>query len=311
MPLHPQARRLLDMVEESGLPPLNQLPAPEARAQAATMRELVGDGPDVAHVEDFTIAGRAGDIPARRYEPDDPAATILWVHGGGWVICDLESHDAMCRLLANSSGCRVIAIDYRLAPEHPFPAPLEDAWDALGHVAGTYGERSVILGGDSAGGNIAAVLAIRARDRGAPQLALQVLVYPVTDHVFTTPSYLQHGVGNETFLTTDEMRWFWDSYLPDETARENPEVSPLRAPDLSGLPPAIVLTAGYDPLRDEGLAYADRLRDAGVPVTRHHYDDMIHAFFSLINLLKSGNEAVEQVGADIRTAVAAETTAPA
>jgi acetyl esterase len=307
MPLHPQARALLDEVERLGLPHLNEVSPPEARALADGVRQQVGAGPDVASVENFTI----GEIAARRYEPNDPAATILWVHGGGWVICDLESHDAMCRLLANSSGCRVIAIDYRLAPEHPFPAPLEDSWDALRYVAGTYGERPVILGGDSAGGNMAAVLAVRARDRGGPQLALQVLVYPATDHVFTTPSHLQHGDGNETFLTTAEMKWFWDHYLPDEAARDNPEVSPLRTEDLSGLPPAIVVTAGYDPLRDEGLAYADRLRDAGVSVTRHHYDDMIHAFFSLINLLERGNEAVEQVGVDIRTALAAQATAPA
>jgi acetyl esterase/lipase len=306
MPLHPQARALLDEVERLGLPHLNEVSPPEARALADGVRQQVGAGPDVAHVENFTIGG----IPARRYEPDGPVATILWVHGGGWVICDLESHDAMCRILANESGCRVVAIDYRRAPEHPFPIPLEDSWDALRWVADAYGEQPVMIGGDSAGGDIAAVLAIRARDRGGPELAQQVLVYPVTDHDFTTVSYKEHGVGNETFLTTEEMKWFWHHYLADEAARDNPEASPLRAPDLAGLPPAIVVTAGYDPLRDEGLAYVERLRAAGVEVTHHHYEDMIHAFFTLVNLLERGNEAVARVGADIRTAVA-KTTTPA
>jgi acetyl esterase len=310
MPLHPQARALLDEVERLGLPHLNEVSPTEARVMADGVRQQVGAGPDVAHVENFVIPGRDGEIPSRRYEPDDPAATILWVHGGGWVICDLESHDAMCRILANESGCRVIAIDYRRAPEDPFPAPLEDSWDALRWVADAYGERPLILGGDSAGGNLAAVAALRARDGGGPALALQVLVYPVTDHDFTTTSYNEHGIGNETFLTTAEMKWFWHHYVADPVARDNPEASPLRTSDLGGLPPTIVLTAGYDPLRDEGLAYADRLRAAGVPVTHHHYDDMIHAFFSLVNLLERGNEAVAQIGADIRMAVA-KSTAPA
>jgi acetyl esterase len=304
MPLHPQARALLDQVEELGLPHLNELSPEEAREQADGVRAFIGDGPDVAQVDDFTIPVRDGEIRARRYTPDNPAATILWVHGGGWVICDLESHDAMCRILANESGCRVIAIDYRRAPEYPFPVPLEDSWDALHWVANKHGERPLILGGDSAGGDIAAVLALRARDRGGPELMQQVLVYPVTDHDFTTTSYQQHGSGNETFLTTAEMKWFWHQYLPDPIARDNPEASPLRAEDLTGLPPATVVTAGYDPLHDEGLAYAERLRAAGAPVTHHHYDDMIHAFFSLVNLLERGNEAVAQVGADIRTAIA-------
>jgi acetyl esterase len=304
MGLHPQARALLVQVEEAGLPRLNELSPVEARAQVAAMTELVGPGPDVARVENFALPTRAGEIEARRYSPHDPAATIVWVHGGGWVICDLESHDAMCRRLALESGCQVVAFDYRRAPEHPFPAPLEDSWDALQWVAENCGGRPLIIGGDSAGGNMAAVLALRARDRGGPPLVLQVLVYPVTDHAMDTNSYAQHGSGDETFLTTDEMKWFWELYIVDPAARGNPEASPLRARDLSGLPPAIVLTAGYDPLRDEGIAYAERLRAAGVPVTHHHYDDMIHAFFSLVNLLERGDEAVARVGADIRTALA-------
>jgi acetyl esterase len=304
MALHPQVRAFLDQVQESGLPPLNELAPGAARQQSSLVNEFVGPGPDVATVENFAIPTSAGEIPARRYVPHDAAGMLLWIHGGGWVICDLDSHDAMCRLLANGSGCEVVAIDYRLAPEHPFPAPLEDSWDALTWVAEHAGGRPVIVGGDSAGGNMAAVCALRARDRGGPDLALQVLVYPVTDYDLTTPSNEQHGSGNDTFLTTLEMEWFWHHYIADPEARLHPEASPLRAADLSGLPPAIVLTAEYDPLRDDGLGYVEALRGAGVSVTHHHYDDMIHAFFTLVNLLERGNEAVAQVGGEIRAAVA-------
>jgi acetyl esterase len=309
MGLHPQARALLDRVEEAGLPHLNELSPADARAQAAAMTKLIGPGPEVAHVEDFALPTGAGEIAARRYSNDNPAATILWVHGGGWVIGDLESHDAMCRRLAIGSGCEVIAIDYRRAPEHPFPAPLADSWDALQWVTASHGRQPLILGGDSAGGNMAAALAVRARDWGGPPLLMQVLVYPVTDHAMTTASYAEYGSGPDTFLTTDEMKWFWGLYVADPAERDNPEASPLRAEDLSRLPPAIVVTAGCDPLRDEGIVYAERLRIAGVPVTHHHYDDMIHSFFSLVNLLERGDEAVAQVGAEIRTAVA-RLTAP-
>ena len=150
MPLHPQAKALLANIEESGLPPLYELSPVDARAQAAVLTELVGAGPAVAHVEDVSIPTMAGEVGARRYVPNDPAGTVVWLHGGGWVICNLDSHDAMCRLLANSSGCRVVAVDYRLAPEHPFPAPLEDCWDALGWVAEQHGDGPLIVGGDSA-----------------------------------------------------------------------------------------------------------------------------------------------------------------
>jgi acetyl esterase len=310
MALHPQARTFLAMVEAAGLPQLHELSPEDARVQTGALRELVGPGPEVSRVEEFTVPTSAGEIPARRYIPDDPAATVLWLHGGGWVICDLDTHDAMCRLLAVRSGCRVIAVDYRLAPEHPFPAPLDDCWDALQWVAGEYSDGPVILGGDSAGGNMAAVCALRARDRGGPDLALQILVYPATDHDSTKPSYLEHGSGPETFLTLEDMNWFRAHYLPDPDTHTDPEAAPLRASDLSGLPPAIVLTAEYDPLRDEGIAYAQRLRDAGVSVTQHHYDDMIHAFFSLVNLIERGNEAVDQVAADIRV-VLERSAAPA
>jgi acetyl esterase len=303
MPLHPQVKQLLFLVETSGEPPLNELSPPEAREAANKLRVLVGQGPELPQVEDFQLPTRAGEITARRYVPEDPQATILWLHGGGWVIGDLESHDAMCRLLAQSSGCRVVAVDYRLAPEHPFPAPLEDCWDALTYLAALDGDQPLILGGDSAGGNMTAVCTHRARDRGGPELALQILVYPATSQDDTTESYRLYGSGPETFLTSAEMEWFHNHYLPNPADRMTAEVAPLLAESLENLPPAIVITAEYDPLRDDGLAYVERLRAAGVPVSHHHYDDVVHAFFSLINLIQRGNEAVEQVGAEVRAAL--------
>jgi acetyl esterase len=304
MALHPQAKAFLAGVEASGAPPLYALTPEEARAATGMITELIGDGPQIATVEDFTIATSGGEIGARRYVPDNATATVLWIHGGGWVICDLNTHDAVCRLLAKSSGCRVIAVDYRRAPEHPFPAPLEDCWDALRAVAAQIGPAPLIIAGDSAGGNMAAACALRARDRGGPELALQVLICPVLDHDMTNRSYRERGSGPDLFITAKEMEWFWSYYAPDPASRSVPDASPLRAEDLSNLPPAIVITAEYDPLRDEGIAYAQRLHAAGVPVTHHHHDDQFHDFFSFVNLIDAGNEAVERVGAEIRTLVA-------
>jgi acetyl esterase len=300
MALHPQAKAFLAGIEESGAPPLYELTPEAARAATGMVTELIGAGPDVATVEDFTIATTAGVVAARRYVPDDATATILWIHGGGWVICDLDTHDAVCRLLATSSGCRVVALDYRRAPEHPFPAPLEDCWDALGAVAAETGTAPLIIAGDSAGGNMSAACARRARDRGGPELALQLLVCPVIDHDMTTASYRERGSGPDLFITAKDMEWFWNNYLPDPAARSVPDASPLRAEDLSNLPPAIVITAEYDPLRDEGIAYARRLEADGVHVTHRHHEDMFHDFFSFVNLLEAGNEAVERVGGEIR-----------
>jgi acetyl esterase len=305
MALHPQAKAFLAGIEASGAPPLYELTPEEARGATGMITELIGAGPEVAIVEDFGIATTSGRIGARRYVPEDPAATILFIHGGGWVICDLDTHDAVCRLLAVSSGCRVIALDYRRAPEDPFPAPLEDCWDALQAVVAESGDAPLIIAGDSAGGNLAAACALRARDRGGPELALQVLVCPVFDHDMTTSSYRERASGPDLFITAKDMEWFWNNYIPDPAARSVPDASPLRAKDLSNLPAAIVITAEYDPLRDEGIAYAERLRDAGVRITHRHHDDMFHDFFSFVNLIDAGNEAVERVGAEIRTLVAA------
>lgn len=304
MALSPQAKAFLAGVEASGAPPLYELTPQEAREATGMITELIGAGPDLPTVEDFSCPTAAGTIAARRYVPADAAGTILWIHGGGWVICDLDTHDAVCRLLAVSSGCRVVALDYRRAPEHPFPASLEDCWDALRAVAAENPDAPLIIAGDSAGGNMSAACALRARDRGGPKLALQVLICPVIDHDMTTPSYRERGSGPDLFITAKDMEWFWSLYIPDPAARSVPDASPIRAESLANLPPAIVITAEYDPLRDEGIAYAERLQAAGVPVTHLHHDDQFHDFFSFVNLIDAGNDAVARVGADIRALVA-------
>jgi acetyl esterase len=309
MALHPQAKAFLAGMQASGAPPLYELTPEEARAATGMLTELIGAGPEIASVEDFAIPTTGGEIGARRYTPIDAVATILWIHGGGWVICDLDTHDAVCRLLAASSGCRVIALDYRRAPEHPFPSPLEDCWDALRWVAAQYDDAPLIIAGDSAGGNMSAACTLRARDRGGPELLLALLVCPVMDHDMTTASYRERGSGPDLFITAEDMAWFWGHYVPDPAARSVPDASPLRAEDVSNLPPAIVITAEYDPLRDEGIAYVHRLEAAGVPVTHRHHEDMFHDFFSFVNLIEAGNEAVEQVGEEIRTLLATLTAA--
>jgi acetyl esterase len=302
MTLHPQAQEFVKTVKQLGLPRLYTLSPEDARVQATAANEFIGPGPEVATVSDITIPVDGAKIAARVYRPEQSHATIVWFHGGGWVLGDLDSHDATCRILANAAECTVIAIDYRLAPEHQFPLPLEDCWNALTWIAEQHSSEPLVVGGDSAGGNLAAVCALRARDRGAPELALQVLVYPITDHDMATESYVEHG-GEDTLMGKQEMVWFFDHYVPITADRDNPQVSPLRVPDLSNVAPAIVVTDEYDPLRDEGLAYAARLREAGVPVTAHHYEDMPHAFFSMVNIFRRGNEAVDQVGREILLAV--------
>jgi len=305
-PLHPQVQAFIDQADPRR-PKLYELEPAAARAQAAGAVALIGPGPAVATVRDVAIP--AGDvtipaIPARVYEPGGSQGTIVWFHGGGWVIGGLDTHDAMCRTLANAAHCTVVSVAYRLAPEHPFPAPLDDAWAALLWTSAEYPSAPLVVGGDSAGGNLAAVCALRCRDRGGPALALQVLVYPVTDHDLATASYIERR-GEDALLSSRSMTWFWDQYVPDPADRANPEVSPLRAPDLSGLPAAVVVTAEYDPLRDEGRAYAQRLQDAGVTVTAYHYQDMAHPFFAFVNVFERSNEAVGRVAERIRAAVTA------
>ena len=303
MALHPQAQAFLEQLQAAGQPRLYELSATEVRVAVAPIAELIGEGPALEEVRDLTIPVHGAEIAARRYQPAGARGTIVWLHGGGWVMDGLAAGDAMCRILADSAGATVVGVDYRVAPEHPFPVPLDDCFEALTWVAEHEAPSPRVVGGDSAGGNMAAVCALRARDRGGPALAAQVLVYPATDTDMTTASYLEHGNNQLLMLGTKEMAWFFDQYLPDAAERSNPEVSPLRAQALSGLPPAIVVVAEYDPLRDDGLRYAERLSAAGVEVALLHYDDMPHVFFSFVNLFETGNKAVATVGSRLRAII--------
>jgi acetyl esterase len=299
--MHPQAQGLLAAIAEAGGPPLYELPIDIARSVPGNITALIGPGPEVTVVRDIAIPGRGGDIAARAYEPvPDPPGTVVYFHGGGWVIGSVDDWDAVCRALAAASGCRVVSVDYRLAPEHPFPAAVDDAYDAVVWCAGNLAtDGALIVAGDSAGGNLATVTALRARDENGPAIALQVLVYTVVDHVTTTASYEQYADAG-LIVNRGEMAWFWDCYVPDPAERSHPHASPLRASDHAGLPPTYVLVAGFDPLYDEILAYVAKLEAAGIPMTVRRFDDQIHAFFGMVNIMESADQAVAEVGAAIR-----------
>ncbi len=304
--VHPQAQQILDGKAAAGGPPLWELSPGEGRAVVDANNALIPAGPDVESVRDIVIPSQAGGLPARVYSPSSSApGVVVYYHGGGWVVGTLDGWDASVRNLAAASGCDVVSVDYRLAPEHAFPAAADDAYDALVWAAsgsGLAAGRPLVVAGDSAGGNLATVSALRARDSGGPSIALQVLVYPVVDCDTDRRSYREYD-GDELILNRRDMIWFWNHYAPDPAARANPYASPLRAPDLSGLPPAYLVTAEHDPLRDEGFAYADRLRAARVPVDHKHYGSQIHAFFTFTGVLDDADKAVAEAGAAIRSAV--------
>jgi acetyl esterase len=302
--IHPQAQQMLDGKAAAGGPPLWEQTPEEGRAVVTANAALIGAGPFVESVRDIVIPGQAGGIPARLYSPGaDAPGVVVYYHGGGWVLGSVDEWDASVRALAVASGCDVLSVDYRLAPEHVFPAAVDDAYDALVWAAESLADgRPLVVAGDSAGGTLATVCALRARDTDGPTLALQLLVYPVTDHDLDRKSYHQYD-GTELILNRRDMAWFWEHYAPDPAARANPYASPLRASDLSGLPPAYIVTAEHDPLRDEVFAYADRLRAVGVPVEHRHYGEEIHAFFTFVNLLDDADKAVSEAGAAIRAAV--------
>ncbi|HEY1118966.1 MAG TPA: alpha/beta hydrolase [Acidimicrobiales bacterium] len=304
MPIDPQIQTVLDQMEALGFPGLSALPVEHARAALAMMGAGRADGVDeVARIEDLEIPGPAGAIPARLYVPraDGTPPVVVYYHGGGWVLGGIDSHDGTCRALANASGAAVVSVDYRLAPEHPFPAAVDDAWAALEWVAANAAELGgdpsrLAVAGDSAGGNLAAVVAIQARDTGAPALRGQLLVYPVTDATMSHPSIEENGSGY--FLTKADMEWFYGHYAPERP--DDWRLSPLAAPDLAGLAPALVLTAEYDPLRDEGEAYARRLDDDGVPVELIRKDGLIHGFFGMVADVDEARDAMERSGAALR-----------
>lgn len=288
MALDEATSQLLGQMAESGAKPLHEMTPEEARGFGATLQEMYGEGPGMSRVEDLAVPGSGGDIPVRVLVPEGTVrGVIVYYHGGGWVIGALGEFDTLGRTLAEGTSCAVVLVDYRLAPEHRYPAAAEDAWSALTWVEEHRAELAphggpMIVMGDSAGGNLAAVVAQRAHS-GGPKISLQVLVYPVTDCDLDTPSYLDPA--NQLMLSRESMVWFWDHYAPDAESRLRPDASPLRAEHLAGLPPAVVLTAEHDPLRDEGERYAERLREAGVPVQSQRFAGQMHGFFTMINVL--------------------------
>jgi acetyl esterase/lipase len=308
MPLDPQAKTLLDQMAASGTPPLTAQSVAEARQGVLAFAQLGGDPEPVGNVEDREIPGPNGTIPLRIYTPagNGPFPVLVFYHGGGWVICNLETHDPVCRSLANAARCVVVSVDYRLAPEHRFPAAADDCYAAtqwaLSNATLINGDSArVAVGGDSAGGNLAAVVTLMARDRNAAVPIFQLLVYPVTDYFIPgTPSYRQNADGY--FLTRDDMVWFWNHYLNDAAEAANPYACPLRATSQAGLPPALVITAEFDPLRDEGEMYAARLRESGVTAQLVHYEGMIHGFFSMGGVLDQGRNALALAAAQLRAA---------
>lgn len=304
MTLHPQAQALLDALNAvPGPTPEELTPAMLREQYAALALPATVEG---VEREDRSIDGPGGPLAIRVYRPAGAGVTpvVVFFHGGGWVIGDLDTHDGGCAALASASGCTIVAVDYRLAPEAPFPAPIEDCLAATIWVADHAAELGVdaarlAVAGDSAGGNLAAVVAQIARDLGEPTIRFQLLVYPVTDYEFTSRSMVDNADGY--LLTTDMMRWFFGHYLAgDVEVAHDPRVSPLRADDLADLPPAHIITAGYDPLRDQGNAYAAALGAAGVPVELAEYDGMFHGFFNLGSVLDTAGEAVDRAAGALR-----------
>ena len=306
--LDAEARTLLDLMDKAvaeGRPKLHTLPYAVGRQAVDKMSEdSEADPMPVGEVADGAFAGPGGEIRFRRYRPIDAAAgplpTLIYYHGGGFVIGNLETHDSTCRRLANKSRCQVIAIDYRLSPEHPFPAPTDDGVAAFRHIrdnAESFGADAARLavGGDSAGGAISAVVCQAVRDAGDRGPAFQMLIYPATDSSKQSASRVAFADGY--FLTKDLIDWFWKAYCAPGTNQSDLRLSPLLAKDFRGLPPAFVLTAGYDPLRDEGRAYADRLIDAGIKTTYVNYPGTIHGFFSLTRFLGQGLKANDEAAA--------------
>jgi len=300
-PLHPQTQAVVDALASMKLVPPHLLPVDQARAQFMRSRgQFLAPPAPVASVTDRAIPGPGGEIPIRIYRPagsrnDTPLPGLIYLHGGGWVFGNLDSHDPLCRELCNLSGCALVSVDYRLAPEHKFPAAFEDTLAAIRYVArhgasfGIDGAR-LAAGGDSAGGNLAAAAAIALRDEGEATLALQFLLYPVTDLRMDTPSYTT--LANGFTLTAERMRYFRDQYLNGEGDIGDWRASPLQARSLEGLPPALVITASHDPLVDEGRRFAERLTAAGVPATYVCYEGTVHGFMTMAGAIDVGHVAI-------------------
>jgi acetyl esterase len=307
--LDPQVSALLAAAADQ--PPTEHLTVAQAREAALIYADLQGPGPEVASVAHRFIPGPTADLPVRIYTPegDGPFPAIVYYHGSGWVVLNIEVCDATLRALANDTGCVVVAVNYQKAPEHKFPVPFNDAWAGLTWTAGHAEELNVdpariAVGGDSAGGNLAAAVAIKARDEGGPALAFQLLIYPATEHDVDKPSALQNAEGY--LLQRESMRWFWAHYLDGATDTPDWRASPLRARSLAGLPPALVVTADFDPLRDDGRLYADRLRAEGVDVTYTNYEGMVHGFYWMAAVVDRTRDLHAEIAREVRAALHGE-----
>lgn len=308
MTVNSDLQPLLEQIAAAEAPPGWEVGPGPARELYRGLHQLT-DPTDVpiGKVENMSFDGPGGEVPVRIYTPVAGGARrcLVFFHGGGFVIGDLDSHDALCRQIANESGCKVVAVDYRLAPEHKFPAAVEDAWAAVKWVEENAGDLGIdanhlAVAGDSAGGNLATVVSqMAARAKGGPSICFQLLIYPGTRVNSDTQSMADFAEGY--FLERRTLEWFKDCYVPEGHDHSDPRLSPMLADDLSGLPPALIITAGYDPLKDEGRAYADRLSASGVDVTYKDYPDMIHGFFNMTALSADAKEAVKDAAKAVKT----------
>ncbi len=313
MPLDPEAKASLEKQAAMGLPAQHEVSPEEARAMSESSPRM--PGPEVASVSDVLVPGPHGDVPVRVYVPaggEVPASAgttglpvCVWFHGGGWVVGSIATNDPTCRALANAAGAIVVSVDYRLAPEHKFPVPFDDCYAAMEWAAANAGSfggdgSRLAVAGSSAGGNLAAAVSLRARDEGGPRLAHQSLICPVVDTDLERPSYVENGDGYG--LNYDTMVYFLQCYVSSEADASNPYVAPMAADDLSGLPSAFVLTCEFDPLRDEGEAYAERLREAGVPTSLSRYDGQIHALFNAGVPFTRTWDAIDEAATELRKA---------
>jgi acetyl esterase/lipase len=296
MVLHPEVASLLDDLAAAGWRSLSSGSPAEARAQLDAFRRVDADGPRLERIEDHQVPGAGGPIQLRVYLPRRaPVATLVYFHGGGWVVGGIEASDLLARYLADATSAAVVSVDYRLAPEHRFPAAIDDAMVAV-EWAAFWSERHLgsgsrlVVAGDSAGGNIATVVALQLAESGRSPVAAQILIYPVVDCDLSRSSYTTYG--DVLTLSTEDMRWFWDQYVPDPASRTSPLAAPLRSPRLAALPPTFIASAECDALRDEGEEYALRLRVVGVPVRHQQYDGTVHGFFTMPQRLQTARDVL-------------------
>ena len=310
MPLGPQAGALLSQMSEAGVPPAEAMTPAEGRVAARAYADLGGEPEEVASVEHRFVPGPTADLPVRIYRPsgagDGPLAALLYFHGSGWVIINIEVCDSTSRAMANRTGCVVVAVNYQKAPEHKFPVPFDDCYAATAWLFDNAAELGIDparigVSGDSAGGNLAAAVALKARDENGPKIAYQVLVYPAVCYGWDSPSAIENAEGY--LLQRASMEYFWTHYVRSPTDGVHPYCSPLLAVDHAGLPPAFIVTAGFDPLRDDGMMYADKLREAGVPVKLHNYEGMIHGFMWMSGIIDQAKVLLDEIGEEVRAAL--------